>query len=268
MFRIVCIISVLSFSFQVLSSQEIVTDELINAGLGYLRNGETESASDTFREVLADPVMVPFHPEALYWLVKTDIALQMYDEASRAADRFILEHKDHGYFPEMRYQRGRLLYLEDDPENAIIGLGNFVRDFPDSGFVPSAYYWIGESLTALGRLEEADAVYSQLLKQYPSSVKREAARHRRSEISLMYRERELLNLLKWSHEEYLQDAEHFYRIEAEYSEAAAEYMAKLKGGSPGDLQNLYRNHILDAKQRLLELQEFYIDELLELSYEN
>ena len=117
----------------------------------------------------------------------------------------------------------------------------------------------------LGRLEEADAVFSELLESFPAGIKREAARYRRSEISLLYRERELLDLLKWSHEEYLQDAEDFYRRESEYADAVAEYRNKLGGDTQFEMQRLYTNRLLDSKKKLLTLQEYYVDELLRLS---
>ena len=229
MYRLVSISILFLLSLQPLPAQDFNSDDSLIQGLAELKGGRTENAASTFRAVLADESMKPFHPDALYWLVKTDIALKQYDEASRAADSYLTEFKYHGYFEEMQYQRARLLYLEDEPDQAIIALGNFISEYPDSVFVSSAYYWIGESLMTLGRLEEADVVFSELLETFPASIKREAARYRRSEISLLYRERELLELLKWSHEEYLQDAEDFYRRESEYADAIEEYRNKLGG---------------------------------------
>ena len=265
--RIICISILFLVFLNLLSAQNIVTDEAIKQGLVQLKGGHTENAAVTFREVLDDASMKPFHPDALYWLVKADIALKLYDEASRAADGYLSEYSNHEYYEEMQYQRARLLYLEDEPDNAIVALGSFISEYPDSVFVSSAYYWIGESLMNLGRLEEADAVFSELLEIYPTSIKREAARYRRSEISLLYREKELLELLKWSHEEYLQDAEEFYRRESEYADAASVYWDKPGGGSPSEMQRLYTSRLLDAKKQLLALQEYYIEQLLRLSNE-
>ena len=118
-----------------------------------------------------------------------------------------------------------------------------------------------QSLLALGRLDEAAAVFVELLNLYPASVKREAARFRQNEISLMYRERELLDLLKWSHEEYLRDAEDFYRRESEL-------LNVYKDISLSGQQELNKGWLLEIKGRLLSLQEFYLNELLRLSYED
>ncbi len=264
-YRLVRISILFLLSLQLLSAQDLITDEVLIKGLAELKGGNIENAASTFRAVLADASMKPFHPDALYWLVKTDIALRQYDEASRAADSYLTEFRSHEYFEEIQYQRARLLYLEDEPDQAIIALGNFISEYTDSVFISSAYYWIGESLVTLGRLEEADAVFSELLESFPAGIKREAARYRRSEISLLYRERELLDLLKWSHEEYLQDAEDFYRRESEYADAVAEYRNKLGGDTQFEMQRLYTNRLLDSKKKLLTLQEYYVDELLRLS---
>jgi outer membrane protein assembly factor BamD (BamD/ComL family) len=259
--RIVGIIFICLISQQLIHAQNIVTDEIIRQGLDELRSGRTENASEIFRNTLARPEMAPFHPDALYWLVKTDIMLERHEEASAAADRYIIEYPYHNYYEEILYQRGRLLYLENEPDKAIVALGEFITEHPDSTFVSSAYYWAGEALLALGRLDEAAAVFVELLNLYPASVKREAARFRQNEISLMYRERELLDLLKWSHEEYLRDAEDFYRRESEL-------LKVYKDISLSGQQEMNKGRLLEIKGRLLGLQEFYLNELLRLSDED
>ncbi len=262
--RIVRILFLFLISIQMLSAQEHVNDEAVINGLRELESGHTEIAAKIFRDVLNDNSMLPFYPEVLYWLVKADIVLEQYDEASRAADGFIHSFPEHQFIEEMYYQRARLLFLEVDADDAIRAFGYFIIRYPDSVFVSSAYYWIGESLMSLGRLEEADVVFSDLLSLYPASVKREAARYRRSEISLLFRERELLNLLKWSHEEYLQDSEDFYRRESELVKAAADILGRLSISSHSELEALYTKRLLESKEQLLTLQESYIDELLGL----
>ena len=70
--------------------------------------------------------------------------------------------------------RGRLLHLDGESEKAIVALEEFISDYPDSILASSAYYWIGEALMELGRLEEADSIFAIILDQFPTSVKREA----------------------------------------------------------------------------------------------
>jgi len=264
-FRAMLIAAVAVLPIFGLSAQDYVSDTLLRQGLSELRNGRYEYAAAVFRTVLRDESLSPFHGDALYWLAKTDTASENYAEAADAADRFLVFYPADSRRDEILYLRGRILHLEGESEKAVIALGDFIDENGESEFVPSAYYWIGESLIALGRLEEADAVLEQLLSAYPTSVKREAARFRRSEIALLYRERELLDLLKWSHEEYLQDAEEFYRRENEYRDAIASYREQLGDGTREDLLRLYRDRILDAKEQVIRLRRSYIDDLLEMT---
>lgn len=258
MFRIIPIFFIFLLFPLYVHSQDAASNELLSSGLKELQNGENEYAQRIFIDVLNQGELAAFHPEALYWLVKTDILLESYTEAANAADQYLFEFPGHKYQQEMQYQRGRLLYLDGEPEKAITALSEFVANNSQSLFVASALYWIGESLMSIGHLEEADAVFSELLTKYPSSVKREAARYRQSELSQLYRERELLNLLKWSHEEYLHDAEEFYRREAELLEQ--------RGTSTGtEQQDLLTRRLLVMKNNLLDMQSYYINEIMRLT---
>jgi tetratricopeptide (TPR) repeat protein len=246
-------------------AQEVIDDALLRRGIEFLRGEEYEFAADDFQKVLEDETLSPFHSDALYWLVKTQIALENYGAAVESADRFLVFYPGHEKEGEILYHRARLLFLEDEPEKAIVALHGFIESYPSSPFASSALYWVGESLIVLGRLEEADAVFAELLENHPSSIKREAARYRREEIALLFREKELLDLLKWSHEEYLRDAEDYYRRETEYRDAISSYRERMGDGSQADLATAYRSRLLDAKERLLILQKYYADQLLGLT---
>jgi len=262
--RIISLIFLFFLTVHLMSAQDAAGDILLRQGLSDMRSGAVDSAAESFRKIISDGSMQSLYPDALYWLVKTDIVLGEYEEAARAADGFLAAYKKHVYSEEIIYQRGRLLFLEEYPDAAISALGSFMQDYPKSVFVPSALYWSGESLMTLGRLEEADAVFSRLLDQYPASVKREAARYRRSEISLLYRERELLDLIKWSHEEYLRDSEDFYRRDAEYTKLIDDYKSRLMDVDQSGQNLLNTKRLLAEKERLLDIKSYYVDELLRL----
>ena len=253
--RLISLIFLFFLSFQLLFSQETDGAAILSKGLNDMKNGRMESAVAEFRSIVYSKEMKSFYPDALYWGVKADIVLNNFDEAARAAEVFLLNYTNHPYFEEMNYLRGRLYFLEKDPDAAITALGQFINNYPDSDFLPSALYWIGESLVELGRLEDADAVYSRLLSEYPASIKREAARYRLSEIAFLFRERELLDLMKWSHEEYLRDSEEFYRRESDYLKTIEDYKTQLESN---------KNSLVRVKERLLDMKEKYLDELLEL----
>jgi outer membrane protein assembly factor BamD (BamD/ComL family) len=250
-----------------LGAQETVSDAAYRKGLATMKNGDYAEAAAQFRSVAEDPALVPFHGDALIWLAKAELALGREDEATLAVDRFMANWESHPSYPEAVYLRGRLLFMDGEGEKAIILLKGFLGSWPQHALAPAALYWTGESLLSIGYLAEADSIFSELLDRWPGSVKREAARYRRAEIELKYRERELLELLKWSHEEYLKNSEEFYRKEREYEEALAAYQERLsdKGGVERTL--LDKTRLLNIKARALALKTWYVEELRRIANE-
>jgi chromosome segregation ATPase len=127
---------------------------------------------------------------------------------------------------------------------------------PRHEFVSAAIFWSGECLYSLGRLDEAERAFAIVVESYPKSVKVEAASYRRELIKFEYRERELLKLLTWSHEESLRIVEDFRRRERSYEQALAAYqkqIADLKRGFPVDAEK----DLADAKAQLAELNSRY-----------
>ena len=139
--------------------------------------------------------------DAYYWISRAFLAIDNYEEAASNLEYFLANFPSHPYYSDALYQKGQLLYLQNDPESGIQVLERFVRDYPDSQYVGSAYFWIGECLLSLGYLDEAARVYNKVIVEHPTSVKLEASRYRLSLIEYKKREDELLRLLHWSHEE-------------------------------------------------------------------
>ena len=99
---------------------------------------------------------------------------------------------------------------------------------------------------ALGRLDDAQAVYQKIVADYPTSAKVEAAQYKMSLIQLSRREVELSKLLKWSHEELLKNVEEYQNREKAYVQAIEAYQKRLAGsGSQDD-----RKIIADLQQQL------------------
>ena len=157
--------------------------------------------------------------------------------AEKALDAFVKDYPQSPRVPDLLYQRGRLLYSKGDFEASLKAFSAFVEAAPGHELLPSALYWGGESLFALGRLDEAERVFAAVVEKYPSSVKVEASSYRLELIKLEFRERELLKLLTWSHEESLRVVEDFRRRERSYEQAIAAYQrqaADAKRGLPAD----------------------------------
>lgn len=251
-----------------LSARLFADNTLLRTGIAELSNGKAEQASETFQAILEDISLSPFHADALYWLVKSEMLLKRYESAGKLVDDFFAFHPNDGRIPEMMYQQARLLYLRGDPEKAIIALHNFTVRHPRSPFIASTQYWIGESLMALGRLEEAERVFKDLINTFPSSVKHEAARYRISEIAFLHRERTLLELLRWTHEEYLQSAEDLQRVKIEYFDAIKASHAANAADAESEKKLLLLERLFKEKEVLFNLREFYSGELLDFGDEN
>ncbi|OQX29197.1 MAG: hypothetical protein B0D92_04990 [Spirochaeta sp. LUC14_002_19_P3] len=255
-----CFIRIALFIF--VSAHIFASDILIQSGISELGSGRAQRASSIFQKVLNDRTQESLANDALYWLVKTEIHLKNYETAANYADQFITKYSSDRRMIEIQYHQARLLYLRGYPEKAIIALGNYSVTYPKSPLAASARYWIAESLISLGQLEEAKQVLQDLLKSYPASIKNEAAQHRLSEIEFLYREQSLLDLLRWSHENYLGNAEDMQRQRMEYYDA-------LKGLSDTESQSAakadidFLERLSRAKSTLLNLYEFYTNELIE-----
>ena len=264
-----CVIRIATFLFiasVTVNGQLLANEVLLKAGIAELESGSFDQAAETFQSILNDIDLAELHADAHYWLVKTEILLEKYDSAMNHVEKFFAFFPHDKRVIEMKYQYARLFFLQGYPEKALIALGRFIVNYPTSRLVPSARYWIGESLIVLGRLEEAEAVFNDLIETHPRSVKREAARYRINEIAFHYRERTLLELLRWSHERYLEYAEDLQRQRVEYYEAVKGLNTSNSSSNDRQVEEklIYMERLLKARGKLLDMKVFYINELMEL----
>jgi len=246
--------------------------ELLNKGIASFGKGDYSSSLSSFRDVVIDSNQRQFHSDAYFWIAKSYIALRQLDNAEENLEFFLMNYPGHKYYEEALYQKGRLMFLQNDYENCIQENNNFLQSYPDSVYAANAYFWIAESLYELGRLEEAESIYSHIVYKYPSSFKVEASNYRLSLIEQKYREESLVELLKLTHEEYLKSIEEFQIREKTYENALDSYQKKLSlldsnaGKDSGgqalslevlDLQSTVRNReneIMALKRKIAELE--------------
>lgn len=157
-------------------------------------------------------------------------------EAADAYDYFLNVYNDHPYSLQAAYDRARLYYLSEEYEAAIQAFSAFVDANDESDLVANALYWTGESLFELGQVESARRYFLEVVEGYQSSYRVEAARYRIDVIDLKQREDELLQLLRWSHEEYLGALEEFQDRERAYEEALRTYRNRLANLAAEDFQ--------------------------------
>jgi tetratricopeptide (TPR) repeat protein len=154
------------------------------------------------------------------------------------------------------YQKGRLLIHRGNHQKAIKLLYSFTDTYQEHPYRGNAFFWIGEALYSLGHFEEARRLFTTVVQDYPRSYKVEAARYRLSLIDFKKRERELLKLLRISHEEYLKALEQFRRQEKEYEHAISSYQRRLAAAVSED-----DNALISELNREIEEQRSTIQQL-------
>jgi outer membrane protein assembly factor BamD (BamD/ComL family) len=228
----------------------------LNKGIDLFGQDRYSEALDLFGKVMSDPKAKAERPEAAYWAVLAYLATGDQSTAGASIDAFVSAYPTSPRVPDLLYQRGRILYTKGDYEAAIKAFAAFAQAAPASDLLPSALYWSGECLYSLGRLEDAERAFTSVVQNYPASVKVEACNYRISLIGLEYRQRELLKLLTWSHEESLRSVEDFRRREKAYEASIALYqkqMADSKRGLISDQERILadlRAQVADLGSRL------------------
>lgn len=225
--------------------------EALEEGIDAFARSDFQTALLRFREVLLEQPDRDSEATAYFWLAKSAMALNRLNEAERNLEYYLREFPRHTYAVEAEYQRGRLLYMQEDFTGALRALAAFVEDHPDSPFVANATYWSAEALFSVGRLQEARRLFQTVIQDYPSSFRVEAARYRVAVIDLNQREQELLDLLRWSHEEYLRVLEDARRRERTYEQAIAGYQNRLQDAATED----FRDEIVRLSTQVRSLQE-------------
>ncbi len=198
-------------------------------GIDQFRTGQYDKAILLLRGITLDPTAEAQKPQAYLLIAKSYLALGKLDDADHNLEFYIANYPKAPDYPEALYQKGRLLLMQEDYESAIQQLQTLLSAFPQSTFASSAWFWVGESLYGLGRLDDAQKVYQKVLTDYPTSVKVEAAQYKISLIQLRKKEDELSLLLKWSHEDFLKTVEEYQRRERTYEQAIDSYQKRLSG---------------------------------------
>ncbi|MFP4490644.1 MAG: tetratricopeptide repeat protein [Spirochaetaceae bacterium] len=238
-------------------------EELLEEGKRDFARNDYQSALEAFRNIILDSDMEESHGTAYYWVARSYIAMKMPDKAEENLEFFLSQYEGHSLYSDALYQKGRLLYMQEEYQKSIRWFYRFIEGYPEHRFTGNAYYWVGESLYSLGHYEKAESIFTVLVEDYPRSFKAEAGHYRLSLIDLKRREEELLKLLKLSHEEYLKSLEAFNQKEKSYEQAISEYQRKLAAaaGSSGNELAETLNRELEEKNRRLESLEEENDKL-------
>jgi tetratricopeptide (TPR) repeat protein len=228
MYRRSVLAAVLVFVPLLLSGQKSSGPTELGPALLLFKQEQYAEAAEGLEAVASDPRTAgASRAEAEFWLAQCHLMLGRYEEAQATLEKLLAGYPSSPLRVEAWYHHSRLYFLQGEPERAIQELERFIAQNPTSEFVSSAYFWIGESLYSLGRLDEAARIFNKVVQQYGRSVKYEASKYRLSLIELKKQADELARLLRWSHEEALKATEEYDRREKMYEQAMAMYQRRL-----------------------------------------
>lgn len=216
--------------------------------------GDFLSALSTFTGFSQDPE-IKDKGRTYLWLAKTFLVLGDSRNATQNIEHFLTNYSLHPLISEGKYTKARVLFAQNDYEAAIKAFYNFLLLYPESEQVPNALFWLAESSYSLGLLKEAKSLYTRLVTGYPSSFKYDAAQYRLGLIEIKGRESELLKLLKWSHEDSLQNKEEFERREKAFLQAIQSYQKRLSGTPGSETDSRIKQLETLLRQRESELEQ-------------
>ena len=163
--------------------------------------GDWSSARFMLQKAVSYPENVT--PDTYYMLISAEINSGDDKRALDDCNYYLENFPDSVYYPRISCQKGKVLYRLGEYEKAIITLSDFCHQNEDDDLYPYALFYIGESLFAGYKYDEARSIYERILNEYPDSDKVPASQYRIETIDQRKREEKLIYLLKQTGEEYL-----------------------------------------------------------------
>ncbi len=167
--------------------------------------GKIDEAIILFREIILSSNSQSVKRESYYWISMAYINSGKYKQAEVNLEYYLANYTkdDAKNYLDAFYQKGRLLFLQEKYEGAIAQLLAYIEKYPEDKMISNAYYWIGESLFALGDYDKSEYYFNIITQKYAKSNKAEASYYKIKLIQHKKTELTLQNLLKWSQEQYL-----------------------------------------------------------------
>lgn len=233
---VLSVLALCFLSFSAFSSE--VSSAAFVAGCKAFSEGDWNSAEFLLKKAVG---YVENQNDDTYYML---ISAEVYAGDDRAAlddcDYFLEQFPASIYFTRIQYQKGRILYKLGEYEKSIIALSDFCHHNEKDDMYSYALFYIGESLFAGYKYDEAAAIYQRIVSEFPESEKSAAAQYRIESILQRAREEKLLYLLKQTGEEYLSAKE-------EYEKQLRLYNA--------DSVNSTKQKLTEAQQKNRELED-------------
>ena len=264
----ICMAAILAMmvSFSVsAASSESAKSAYAEACKAYSR-GDWADAKILLKKVVSYPEYL--NPDVYYMLISSEVYAGESKNALDDCNYFLETFPNSIYYPNICYQKGKLLYTLGEYEKSIIVMSDFCHRFEKDDLYSFALFYIGESLFAGYKYDEAGTIYERIVRDYPESAKAPAAQYRLESILQRGREEKLLYLLKQTGEEYLAAKEEYekqlrlYNVESVDSTRQKLNAAQKKNEELENQIKALESQISDLKvnqeladQRILELQQ-------------
>lgn len=253
-----------SFSISAASS-ESAKSAYAEACKAYSR-GDWADAKILLKKVVSYPENL--NPDVYYMLISAEVYAGESKNALDDCNYFLETFPNSMYYPNICYQKGKLLYTLGEYEKSIIVMSDFCHRFEKDDLYSFALFYIGESLFAGYKYDEAGTIYERIVRDFPESAKAPAAQYRLESILQRGREEKLLYLLKQTGEEYLAAKEEYekqlrlYNVESVDSTRQKLSAAQKKNEELENQIKTLEDQISELKvnqeladQRILELQQ-------------
>ena len=194
---IACIVSGIILSFSVFASAS--AENAFVEGCRAFSEGDWDSAEFALRKAVS--YSENQNPDTYYMLITAE--MNAGDEKSALDDCVLYLKTFPGsiYYPRIQYQYGKLLYQMGEYDKAIISLSDFCHQNENDELYSYALFYVGESLLAGYKYNEAEKIYERIIVDFPDSPKVVASQYRLDTILQHSREEKLLYLLRQTGEE-------------------------------------------------------------------
>lgn len=204
--KIIAITVVLiSLAVSLFSSESATTAYM--EGCKFYSQGDWASAEIMLKKAVSYPEN--FNPDVYYMLITAEVYNGSKKSALDDCNVYLNNFPESSFYSRVKYHKGKILYDLGEYEKAIIELSDFCHQYVDDELYSFALFYIGESLFAGYKYEEARGIFDRIVVEFPDSEKAPAAQYRIDTILQYTREEKLLYLLKQTGEEYLSAKEEY-----------------------------------------------------------
>jgi TolA-binding protein len=152
----------------------------MSEAMALIISGKYAEANEATVQMVADFARSPDSsaganlPEMLYWIAERYERIGRADDAKRDYQRLIDLFANNYFAKKAKLGIPRAdvigLVVAEDFDNAGLALNKMTTDFASHPDLPETLYWLAYRYQDIGRLEDANSVYQQVVQSYPDNI--------------------------------------------------------------------------------------------------